>query len=234
MRGPWYYSADPEVRRSEECPPISNGGTQSASTSLALLTRQVPVTARRVSVGIVNHNGESYLLQTLRAVARLGPAVDDVLLIDSGSTDGGVRARAGAFPPRAGDRAGRQPRPGRGPQSSHQGGGARPGPADRQRRRAATRQRGDAGRGPRWPLQRDPGDGGGALRAGARHGPVCRRRAALPGHAGAAPGGYARGAAGGRRARGGDGHHLLRDGGPGALRRPAVVRRAPLLLSGGP
>jgi GT2 family glycosyltransferase len=47
------------------------------------------VTARRVSVGIVNHNGESYLLQTLRAVARLGPAVDDVLLIDSGSTDHG-------------------------------------------------------------------------------------------------------------------------------------------------
>ena len=45
--------------------------------------------ARRVSVGIVNHNGESYLPQTLRAVARLGPAVDDVLLIDSGSTDRG-------------------------------------------------------------------------------------------------------------------------------------------------
>ena len=37
----------------------------------------------------MNHNGESYLLQTLRAVARLGPAVDDVLLIDSGSTDHG-------------------------------------------------------------------------------------------------------------------------------------------------
>jgi GT2 family glycosyltransferase len=47
------------------------------------------VTARRVSVGIVNHNGESYLQRTLRAVARLGPAVDDVLLIDSGSSDGG-------------------------------------------------------------------------------------------------------------------------------------------------
>ena len=143
-------------------------------------------------------------------------------------------ARAGAFPPRAGDRAGSQPRPRRGPQSSHQGGGARPGPVDRQRRRAAARQRRNAGHGPRWPLQCDPGDGGGALRAGARHGPVCRRRAALPGHAGAAPCGYSRGAAGGRRARGGDGHHLLRDGGPGALRRPAVVRRAPLLLSGGP
>jgi GT2 family glycosyltransferase len=47
------------------------------------------VITRRVSVGIVNHNGESYLLQTLRAVARLGPVVDDVLLIDSGSTDRG-------------------------------------------------------------------------------------------------------------------------------------------------
>ena len=47
------------------------------------------MTARRVSVGIVNHNGESYLPQTLRAVARLGAAVDDVLLVDSGSTDGG-------------------------------------------------------------------------------------------------------------------------------------------------
>ena len=45
------------------------------------------MTARRVSVGIVNHNGESYLPQTLRAVARLGPAADDVLLVDSGSTD---------------------------------------------------------------------------------------------------------------------------------------------------
>jgi N-acetylglucosaminyl-diphospho-decaprenol L-rhamnosyltransferase len=48
------------------------------------------VTARRVSVGIVNHNGESYLPQTLRAVARLGLAVDDVLLVDSGSTDRGA------------------------------------------------------------------------------------------------------------------------------------------------
>jgi GT2 family glycosyltransferase len=45
------------------------------------------VAARRVSVGIVNYNGEPYLLQTLRAVNRLGPVVNDVLLIDSGSTD---------------------------------------------------------------------------------------------------------------------------------------------------
>jgi GT2 family glycosyltransferase len=56
------------------------------------------VTARRVSVGIVNHNGESYLTQTLRAVARLGPAVDDVLLIDSGSTDGGGALARAHFP----------------------------------------------------------------------------------------------------------------------------------------
>ena len=54
--------------------------------------------ARRVSVGIVNHNGESYLLQTLRAVARLGPAVDDVLLIDSGSTDRGEALVREHFP----------------------------------------------------------------------------------------------------------------------------------------
>jgi len=56
------------------------------------------VTARRVSVGIVNHNGESYLLQTLRAVARLGSAVDDVLLIDSGSTDRGPALVGERFP----------------------------------------------------------------------------------------------------------------------------------------
>jgi GT2 family glycosyltransferase len=45
--------------------------------------------APRVSVGIVNHNGASYLPRTLAAVERLGPVVDDVLLVDSGSTDGG-------------------------------------------------------------------------------------------------------------------------------------------------
>jgi N-acetylglucosaminyl-diphospho-decaprenol L-rhamnosyltransferase len=56
------------------------------------------VTARRASVGIVNHNGATYLSQTLRAVARLGPAVDDVLLVDSGSTDGGVALARGQFP----------------------------------------------------------------------------------------------------------------------------------------
>jgi len=56
------------------------------------------VAARRVSVGIVNHNGESYLEQTLRAVARLGPDVDDVLLIDSGSTDRGPALVGERFP----------------------------------------------------------------------------------------------------------------------------------------
>jgi hypothetical protein len=56
------------------------------------------VTARRVSIGIVNHNGESYLPETLRAVARLGPAVDEVLLIDSGSTDSGCALVREQFP----------------------------------------------------------------------------------------------------------------------------------------
>lgn len=54
--------------------------------------------ARRVSVGIVNHNGEPYLMQTLRAVAGLGPAVDDVLLIDSGSADAGAALVREHFP----------------------------------------------------------------------------------------------------------------------------------------
>jgi GT2 family glycosyltransferase len=58
----------------------------------------VPVTARRVSVGIVNHNGESYLPATLRAVAGLGPAVDDVLLVDSGSSDRGAAMVREQFP----------------------------------------------------------------------------------------------------------------------------------------
>jgi N-acetylglucosaminyl-diphospho-decaprenol L-rhamnosyltransferase len=56
------------------------------------------VAARRISVGIVNHNGESYLEQTLRAVARLGPGVDDVLLIDSGSIDRGLELVRERFP----------------------------------------------------------------------------------------------------------------------------------------
>ncbi|MGH7515278.1 MAG: glycosyltransferase family 2 protein [Gemmatimonadales bacterium] len=56
------------------------------------------MTDRRVSVGIVNHNGESYLPQTLRAVARLGLAVDDVLLVDSGSTDRGAELVREQFP----------------------------------------------------------------------------------------------------------------------------------------
>jgi len=58
----------------------------------------VPVSASRISVGIVNHNGESYLPQTLRAVARLGSAVDEVLLIDSGSSDRGCVLVREQFP----------------------------------------------------------------------------------------------------------------------------------------
>jgi GT2 family glycosyltransferase len=58
----------------------------------------VLVTARRVSVGVVNHDGESYLDRTLRAVARLGPDVDDVLLVDSGSGDRGPALVRERFP----------------------------------------------------------------------------------------------------------------------------------------
>ena len=54
--------------------------------------------ARTVSVGVVNHNGESYLKRTLLAVECLGSAVDDVLLIDSGSTDGGAALVREHFP----------------------------------------------------------------------------------------------------------------------------------------
>jgi len=46
----------------------------------------------------VNFNGVSYLTQTLRAVERLGAEVDDVLLIDSGSTDGGPALVREHFP----------------------------------------------------------------------------------------------------------------------------------------
>ena len=58
----------------------------------------MPVNAAEVSVGIVNHNGESYLTRTLRAVARLGAEVDDVLLVDSGSTDHGTALVREHFP----------------------------------------------------------------------------------------------------------------------------------------
>lgn len=43
-----------------------------------------------VSVGIVNHNGRPYLARALEAVGRLGGRVDEVLLIDNGSSDDGV------------------------------------------------------------------------------------------------------------------------------------------------
>jgi GT2 family glycosyltransferase len=56
------------------------------------------VIARSVSVGVVNYNGESYLKRTLRAVECLGSAIDDVLLIDSGSTDGGTALVREHFP----------------------------------------------------------------------------------------------------------------------------------------
>lgn len=54
--------------------------------------------AHSVSVGVVNYNGESYLKQTFQAVERLGSAVDDVLLIDSGSSDGGLTLVRDHFP----------------------------------------------------------------------------------------------------------------------------------------
>jgi hypothetical protein len=56
------------------------------------------VAAAGISVAIVNHNGESYLMRTLRAVERLGAEVDDVLLVDSGSTDGGPALVREHFP----------------------------------------------------------------------------------------------------------------------------------------
>ena len=57
----------------------------------------MPVNAADVSVGIVNHNGESYLTRTLSAVERL-VEVDDLLLVDSGSTDGGLALVRERFP----------------------------------------------------------------------------------------------------------------------------------------
>jgi len=51
-----------------------------------------------ISVGIVNHNGRTYLVRTLEAVGRLGATVDEVLLIDNGSIDGGVALVRERFP----------------------------------------------------------------------------------------------------------------------------------------
>lgn len=56
------------------------------------------MTGRAISVGVVNHNGQAYLARTLEAVGRLGAAVDEVLLIDNGSTDGGVALVRERFP----------------------------------------------------------------------------------------------------------------------------------------
>ena len=192
------------------------------------------MTARRVSVGIVNHNGESYLLQTLRAVARLGPAVDDVLLIDSGSTDRGVALVREHFP---------QVR------VIELGANLGPGAARNRAIREAAHDRvllidND--------VEPQPGSVEALAAALDGHSNAILAMAAVlyeqapdtVQYVGAVPHFLGTPAllhadtpvarAGGRRARGGDGHHLLRDGGPGALRRPAVVRRAPLLLSGGP
>lgn len=51
-----------------------------------------------ISVAIVNHNGRAYLGPTLGAVGRLGPSVQEVLLIDNGSVDGGVALVRERFP----------------------------------------------------------------------------------------------------------------------------------------
>jgi GT2 family glycosyltransferase len=56
------------------------------------------VIAHSVSIGVVNYNGESYLKRTLGAVERLGVAVADVLVIDSGSTDGSLALVREHFP----------------------------------------------------------------------------------------------------------------------------------------
>jgi N-acetylglucosaminyl-diphospho-decaprenol L-rhamnosyltransferase len=58
----------------------------------------MPVNCADISVGIVNHNGESYLTRTLHAVERLGAEVDDVVLVDSGSTDDGPALVRDHFP----------------------------------------------------------------------------------------------------------------------------------------
>ncbi len=56
------------------------------------------MTAGSVSIGIVNHDGASYLMRTLRAVEQLGAEVDEVLLVDGGSTDGGPALVREHFP----------------------------------------------------------------------------------------------------------------------------------------
>jgi GT2 family glycosyltransferase len=51
-----------------------------------------------VTVGVVNYDGRDYLARTLDAVSLLGPAVDQVLLIDNGSTDGSIAFVRQRFP----------------------------------------------------------------------------------------------------------------------------------------
>src|SRR5262245_23059711 len=52
----------------------------------------------RFSVGIVNYNGGQQLAATLASVARLGPSVVDVLLVDNASTDDSVTLARAGFP----------------------------------------------------------------------------------------------------------------------------------------
>jgi GT2 family glycosyltransferase len=56
------------------------------------------VTDHAVSVGVVNHNGATYLTATLDAISRLPLAADDVVLVDSGSTDDGLSLVRERFP----------------------------------------------------------------------------------------------------------------------------------------
>ncbi len=48
------------------------------------------MTGGAISVAIVNYQGARYLERTLRAVAQCGAIIDEVLLVDNGSTDGSV------------------------------------------------------------------------------------------------------------------------------------------------
>ncbi len=54
--------------------------------------------AKKISVGVVNHNGARYLERTLRGLGELGEMVDDILLVDNASTDDGVALVRSRFP----------------------------------------------------------------------------------------------------------------------------------------
>lgn len=53
---------------------------------------------RGITVGVVNYNGATYLRDTLQAVGELGAEVSEVLLVDNGSTDGGIQLVRESFP----------------------------------------------------------------------------------------------------------------------------------------